>query len=237
MPSHVLAALFFERYVRYFGSLHPAFEMSCDTEYLEKKQLLIFSETWSSSFWIVCNCFDVFRTNRPKNNGRSHRKENTNFPKWRWVRSKNVCLSSALLFSLVVTKIFFEVSLLGTIRVFCSNAESRFGCAIFRTLRSVLWLFTSCVWDVSPYRILREKIAFDFFGNVVFVVLDCVRSFWRFLYKSLKNVGQCHKNQITFLLKWRWGRPKVFALSCASLVSLVVNEKAVVRSSRLMFVN
>ena len=103
MPSHVLAAVFFERYVRYFGSLHPAFEMSCDTEYLEKKQLLIFSETWSSSFWIVCNCFDDFRTSRPKNIGRSHRKENTNFAKWRWVRSKNICSSSALLFSLVVT--------------------------------------------------------------------------------------------------------------------------------------
>ena len=76
---------------------------------LRKKQLLIFSETWSSSFCIVCNCFDDFRTNRPKNIVRSHRKENTNFPKWRWVRSKNVCLSSALLFSLVVTKkICFE---------------------------------------------------------------------------------------------------------------------------------
>ena len=121
---------------------------------LIKKQLLIFSETWSSRFWIVCNCFDDFRKNRPKNNGRSHRKENTNFPKWRWVRFKNVCLSCALLFSLVVTKICFEVSLLGTIRVFCSNAESRSGCAIFRTLRSVLWLFTSCVWDVLWYRIL-----------------------------------------------------------------------------------
>ena len=120
---------------------------------------------------------------------------------------------------------------------FLFKCRITFGCAIFRTLRSVLWLFTSCVWDVSRYRILREKIAFDFFGNVVFVVLDCVRSFWRFLYKSLKNVGQCHQNQITFLLKWRWGRPKVFALSCASLVSLVVNEKAVVRSSRLIFVN
>ena len=36
IPSYVLAALFFERYVRYFGSLHPAFESSCDTEYLEK---------------------------------------------------------------------------------------------------------------------------------------------------------------------------------------------------------
>ena len=71
---------------------------------LRKKQLLIFSETWSSSFWIVCNCFDDFRTNRPKNNGQSHRKENTNFAKWRWVRSKDICSSSALLFSLVVTK-------------------------------------------------------------------------------------------------------------------------------------
>ena len=44
MPSHVLAALFLERYVRYFGSLHPAFEICCDTEYL-KKLLMIFSET------------------------------------------------------------------------------------------------------------------------------------------------------------------------------------------------
>ena len=103
MQSHVLAALGFERYVWYFSSLHPAFEMSCDTEYL-KKQLLIFSETWSSSFCIVCNCFDDFRTNLPKKNWRSHWKENINFPKWRWVRSKNVCLSSALLFALVVTK-------------------------------------------------------------------------------------------------------------------------------------
>ena len=187
MPSHVMAAVFFERYVRYFGSLHPAFEMSCDTEYLEKKQLLIFSETWSSSFWIVCNCFDDFRTNRPKNIGRSHRKENTNFPKWRWVRSKNVCLSSALLFSLVVNKKTVleipEISLQETIRVLCSNAGSRFGCGIFWTLCSVLWLFTSCVWDVLRYRILGKKTSFDFFGNVVFVVLDCLQLFWWFSYK------------------------------------------------------
>ena len=73
---------------------------------LRKKQLLIFSEMWSSSFCIVYNCFDDFRTNLPKNNGQSHRKENINFPKWRWVRPKSVCLSSALLFSLVVTKIY-----------------------------------------------------------------------------------------------------------------------------------
>ena len=77
--------------------------MSCDTEYL-KKQLLIFLETWSPSFCIVCNCFDDFRTNLPKKIGHFHRKQNTKFPKRRWVRSKNVCLSSALLFSFVVTK-------------------------------------------------------------------------------------------------------------------------------------
>ena len=81
-----------------FGTLalYTAFEISCDTQYL-KQQLFIFSETWAPSFCIVCNCFDDFRTNLPKNNGRSHRKENTNIPKRRWVRSKNVCLSYALL--------------------------------------------------------------------------------------------------------------------------------------------
>ena len=52
-----------------------------------------------------------------------------------------------------------EVSLLGTIRVFCSNAESRFGCASSRRLRLVLWLFTSCVWVVLGYRI-HIKTAF-----------------------------------------------------------------------------
>ena len=34
MQSHVLAAPVLEGYIWYFGSLHPAFEMSCDTEYL-----------------------------------------------------------------------------------------------------------------------------------------------------------------------------------------------------------
>ena len=106
---------------------------------LRKKQLLIFSETWSSSFWIVCNWFDDFRPNFPKFVGQFHRKENTNFPKWRWVRSKIVCLSSGLFFSLVVTKKHvLRISWgLPTWKntCFCSNAESRFGCAIFRTLR------------------------------------------------------------------------------------------------------
>ena len=72
-----------------------------------------------------------------------------------------------------------EVSLLGTIRVFCSNAESRFGRASFRRLGLVLWLFTFCDWDVLRYRIL-VKTAFDFFGNVVLVVLYCMQLFWWF---------------------------------------------------------
>ena len=103
LQSDVVAALFFERFVRYFGFLQPAFEMSCDTEYLTKKTAFVFLETWSSSFCIVCNCFDDFRPNLPKNTGRFHRKKNTNFPRRRWVRSKTVCLSSALLSSLAVT--------------------------------------------------------------------------------------------------------------------------------------
>ncbi len=33
----VLPALVFEGYVWYFGPLHPAFEMSCDIEYLKNR--------------------------------------------------------------------------------------------------------------------------------------------------------------------------------------------------------
>ena len=83
-----------------------------------KKRLrcLAIPNTWKNSFWffrkrglcrsdnIVCNCFDDFRTNLPKHIGQFHRKQNTKFQKRRWVRSKNVFLSAALLFSLVVTK-------------------------------------------------------------------------------------------------------------------------------------
>ena len=211
MQSQVLAAQFFERYVRYFGSLHPAFEMSCDTEHWYK-QVLIFSETWSSSFCIVCNCFDDFRTNLPKNNGRSQRKENTNSPKWRWVNSKNVCLSSALLFYLVVTgKIFWElpeVSLLGTKRVSCSNAESRFGCASFRRLRLVIWLFTSCVWEVWRCRILI-KTAFEFFRKLglrrfvlcAIVLIIFVQTFEKKLGDFTKKKTPTFKNDVEYVPK------------------------------------
>ena len=83
-----------------------------------KKHLrcLAIPNTWKNSFWffrkrgpcrsdnIVCNCFDDSRTNLPKKIGQFHRKQNTKFQKRRWVRSKNVFLSVAMLFSLVVTK-------------------------------------------------------------------------------------------------------------------------------------
>ena len=69
-----------------------------------KNSFWFFSETWSPSFCIVCNCFDDSRTDPPKFIGRIHRNQNTKLPKRRWVRSKNVFLSAALLFSLVVTE-------------------------------------------------------------------------------------------------------------------------------------
>ena len=53
---HVLAALFFERYIWYFGSLHPAFEMSCDTEYLEKTAFDFFGNV----VFVVLYCVQLF---------------------------------------------------------------------------------------------------------------------------------------------------------------------------------
>ena len=44
-----------------------------------KNSFWFFSETWSSSFCIVCNCFDDFRPNLLKNIGQFHRKENSIF--------------------------------------------------------------------------------------------------------------------------------------------------------------
>ena len=202
MASHVLAAVFFEHYVRYFGSLHPAFEMSCDTEYLEKKQLLIFSETWSSSFWIVCNFFDDFRTNFPQNNGRTHRKENIKFPKWRWIRSKKVCLSSALLFSLVLTENYVLRTSWGlsiwnnTCFLFKCRVTFRLGQfskARFGTLALYI-LRLRCLW----YRILIKTALF---------------------FEEIRNFP-----------KRPWVRSKIF-LSSGGLVGLVVIKKAVLRTS------
>ena len=103
MQSHVSAGLVFDGYVWYFWSFLSRVWDVLGYRIL-KKTAFDFLETWCPSFCIVCNCFDDFRTNLPKTFGRFHWKENTNFSKRRWVRSRFVCLSSALLFSLVVTK-------------------------------------------------------------------------------------------------------------------------------------
>ena len=59
---------------------------------------------------------------------------------------------------------FLRSHYLGTVRVFHSNTESRFGCASSRRLRLVLWIFSTCVWDVLWYRILI-KTAFVFWAK------------------------------------------------------------------------
>ena len=63
-------------------------------------------------------------------------------------------------FFLVVTKEICFENLLRSLYleqyVFFVQMQSRFGCASFRRLGSVLWLFTSCVWDVLWHRILKK---------------------------------------------------------------------------------
>ena len=121
---------------------------------------MIFLETWSPSFCFVCNFFDNFRTNLPKNIGRFNRKGNTNFSKWRWVRSKIVCLSSALLFSLVITKKYVLRNSWGISAR--SNTCFLFKCRVTFHLRYFLnatfatLALSSCVWDVLRYRILKK---------------------------------------------------------------------------------
>ena len=163
---------------------------------LRKKQLLIFSETSSSSFWIVCNCFDDFPTNRPKNIGRSHRKENTNFPKRRGVLSKFVCLNSAFVFSLVVTRKYVLRTSWGLST--WNNTCFLFKCRVTFWLRylsnatfGTLALYILRLRCFAIQNTLKKKTAFDFYGNVVFVVLDCVHFFEGFctnLWKMSANV-------------------------------------------------
>ena len=196
---------------------------------------MIFSETWSSSFWIVCNCFDDFRTNRPKSNGRSHRKENTNFPKWRWVRSKNVCLSSALLFSLVVNKKIVSRNCwdLSTWKNTCFLFKCRvtfwlryFSNAMFGTLA-----FTSCVWDVLRYRILGKKQLLIFSETWYSSFCIVCKCFDGFRPNLSKNIGRFHRKENTNFPKRRLVRSKNVCLSSALLFSLAVSTKIVLRPS------
>ena len=151
--------------------------MSCHTEYLQK-QLLIFFE---NVVFVVLDCVQLlwWFSHKPSE------KQWAISPKGKHQLSKmTLSTFQKCVFELCLAfffgcnwKICFENllrSLLGTICVFCSNAESRFGWASFRRLGLVLWLFTSCVWDVLRYRILI-KTAFDFFRNVVCVASYCVQ--------------------------------------------------------------
>ena len=178
---------------------------------LRKKQLLIFSETWSSSFWIVCNCFDDFRTSRPKNIGQSHRKENTNFPKWRWVRSKNVCLSSAVLFSLVVTKKY-------VLRTTWGLSIWNNTCFLFKC-RVRFWLryFSNAMFGTLALYILRlrclaipntwKKTAFDFFrkrglrrfGLCAIVLMICVQTVRKIMGDLTERKTQTLKNDVEYV--------------------------------------
>ena len=237
MHSQVSAAPVLEGEVWYFGSLHPAFEMSCDIEYLEK-QLLIFLETCFSSFCIVCNCFDDFRTNLPKVIGQFHGKENTNFPKRRCVRSKNVCLISALLFLWLELKNLFrevpQISLLETIRVFCSNAESRLGCAGCRKLRLLMGI-KSWIWDMQ-YQVLKKqffifwKRGLHSFGLCTFFLKVSVQIFEKCRPMSPKP------NNIPLKMTLRAAQSLRFQL-CLACFSSCEWKSCWEKFERLMFVN
>ena len=56
MQSHVSAAPVLECYVWYFGSLHPAFQLSWDIQYLKKQLLIFFGNVVS----VVLYCMQLF---------------------------------------------------------------------------------------------------------------------------------------------------------------------------------
>ena len=119
MQNHVSAAPVLAGYVWYFGSLHPALEMSWDIEYLWKQ--LLFHE------------------------------QNRNFPKRRWVRSRNVSLSSARLDSLVVKK-------KAALRTCWDLSTWNNTCFLFKC-RVTFWLryFSNATFGTSALYILRLR--------------------------------------------------------------------------------
>ena len=222
MPSHVLAALFFERYVRYFGSLHPAFEMSCDTKYLEKNSFWFFRKRALRRSGL-CTFFWRLLYKSSKNVGQCHQNQLTFLLKRHWGQPKVFALSYAWLVSLVVNENCVVRSSRDKcswiITYFCLTAVLGFGCAIFRTLRSALWLFTSCVWDVLRYRILRKNSFWFFrkpglrrFGLCAIVLMIFVQN-------RPKNNGPSRRKENTNFPKWRWVRSTSVCLSSAFFVS------------------
>ena len=206
--------------------------------YIYKNSFWFFSETWYSSFCIVCNCFDDFRSNIPKTIGRFHRKENTNFPKRRWVRSKNVRLSSSLLSSLAVTtKIVLRTSWdLST----WNNTCFVFKCRVTFRLRQ----FSKVTFGTLPLYILRlrclaipntYKNSFWFFRKrglrrfvlYAIVLMIFVQTFRKMLGEFTERKTQTFQNDLEYVPEMSF----LALLSSARLVALVVTKKAVLRTS------
>ena len=105
--------------------------------------------------------------------------QNKNFPKRRWVRSKNVFLSSGGLAASVVTEnhVLRTSSDLSTWNNTCFSFKCRVTFQLRQTSKATFFVTLALyIWRLTCLAIPNtwEKTAFDFFGNVVFVVLDCV---------------------------------------------------------------
>ena len=185
MQSRVSAALVFERYIWYFCSLHLAFEMSCDTEYLEKNSFRFFRKRGLRGFGLCAIVLMIFvQVFRKILGDFTERKTQSYQNDVEYVPKLSFRALLCFFLWLYAKKNYFEKLLrslyLGTLRDFHSNAESRFGCARFRRLRLVLWLLTSCVWDVLRYRLLRKKqllIFSETWSSSFWVVCNCSDDF------------------------------------------------------------
>ena len=156
LQSHVLAALFFpERYVRYLGS------------FILRLRCLAIPNTQKNSFWffwkrglrrfalyaIVLMIFvQTFREILGDFTERKHqlfKMTLSTFQNFLFERC------SAFFFGCNETKMFWDfpqISLLGIIRAFCSNAESRFSCLVFDGYVSYfrsLHLASEMSWDIK----------------------------------------------------------------------------------------
>ena len=138
-----------------------------------------------------------------------------------------------------------EISIFGTIRVFCSTSESLFGRASFRWLGFLLWLLTSCVWDVLWYRIFIKtafvswakqklsKTTLSTFQKCLFELCSawffnckwksCFESCWDLC--TWNNTCFLFKCRVTFRLRqFSKGRFGIFALYFFRLRCLVISN-------------
>ena len=198
MQSHVLAAPDFEGYVCSFGSLHPAFELSCDIEYLYKQLLFI--------------------------------EQNRNFPKRRWLRSRNVFLSSARLDSLVVNrKSCFENFLRS---LYLEQYVFSFKCRVtFRMRQTSKATFGTLALYILRLRCLvisnTYKNTFCFISKIEIFQNDVEyvpeMSFWALLIDSLVvNRKSCFENFLRSLYLEQY----VFSFKCRVTFRLRQTSKA-----------